>query len=55
MLFRSTRDENVLLAELKNIIENYSEHNTKIKNAAGSLTIFNAGPVAQKLINTLDV
>ena len=50
-----TRDENVLLAELKNIIENYSEHNTKIKNAAGSLTIFNAGPVAQKLINTLDV
>ena len=50
-----TRDENVLLAELKNIIDNYSEHNTKIKNAAGSLTIFNAGPVAQKLINTLDV
>ena len=50
-----TRDENVLLAELKNIIENYSEHSTKIKNAAGSLTIFNAGPVAQKLINTLDV
>ena len=50
-----TRDENVLLAELKNIIENYSEHSTKIKNAAGSLTIFNAGPVAQKLINTLNV
>ena len=49
-----TKDENVLFTELKNITDNYNDHLQKIKNATNSLSIFNAGLVAQKLIRTLD-
>ncbi|MEP7164101.1 MAG: hypothetical protein ABI741_05365 [Ferruginibacter sp.] len=50
-----TRDENELLAALKNIIENLGSHQQKIKNARNSLSVFNADLIAQKLIKTLDV
>ncbi|MEO6488679.1 MAG: hypothetical protein ABIO04_01970 [Ferruginibacter sp.] len=50
-----TRDENQLLHELKNVIDNYAMHASKIKNAARSLSIFDASLVANKLIRTLDV
>jgi hypothetical protein len=50
-----TTSEIELLAGLKNVVDNYSDHENKIKNAAGCLNIFNADIVAQKLIKTLDV
>ena len=50
-----TKNENELMAELKNIMENYDRYLPKIKNATSCLSIFNAGLVAQKLINTLEV
>lgn len=49
-----TKDENELRVQLQNVIENYSIHEYKIKNAVNSLSIFNAERVAQKLIKTLD-
>ena len=50
-----TKDENELFIQLKNITDNYSNYLQKIKNATSTLSVFNAGKVAQKLINTLDI
>ena len=49
-----TKDENELLAQLQDVMKNYNSYGYKIKNAAKSLAVFNAGSVAQKLIKTLD-
>jgi len=50
-----TRNEEDLLAELKNVLDNYASHEYKTRNALGCLSVFNADLVAQKLIKTLDV
>jgi len=50
-----TKDENELFVQLKYIVEHYTAYNAKIKNAARSLSLFNAALVSQKLIKTLDV
>lgn len=50
-----TRDENILMAEMKNIIDNYDKYSYIALNASKSLSVFKPDYVAQKLIQTLSV
>lgn len=49
-----TRDQHVLLDELKNIIQHYDQHHHIIENALNSLSIFDARIVSKKFIAALD-